>query len=377
VKLFIFGAGATYGTLGRRGVKGFGRELAGSVPNWRTNPLYNALTPYAEAGLKKGEPNADNWDLDVAWTHLDYFAKLRRGLDALGLVFDDGSASLAIHRAAAAVYGPLDHAYLANAWRNAVSFTLRDILKEAAAGDVVVSFNWDVLIEHLLVRHRLHGTTARLVQAPHELGGEVVTLVKPHGSLSWGRAFPHEGDAPDFLPGPNPLLDPMLPADISDQKQPLLLGAVPIKSELLKEVQWRHTFVHRRIMDQWSVLCRALRDAEEVQAVGYGFPSEDQYGLFMLREAARRRSAACRVVLYEVPGRRCDQVAAQLARLLDVPGETIQRRGSVCAPNFDGNGPSLDAQVREAAYFRWCERDRAHGFDLDDWRRAERDFGRS
>ena len=376
VKLFIFGAGATYGTLGRRGVKGFGRELAARVPQWRTDPLYSALVSSAKAALRTREPDADNWDLDVAWTHLDYLAKLRRGLDGLGLAFDDGQASVAIHRAAAAVYSPLDCAYLSDAWRGAVLFTLRDILKEVRAGDVVVSFNWDVLVEHLLVRHRFCGTSLRFVQAPHELSGDVVTIVKPHGSLSWGREFPKAGDAPDFLPGPAPLLDPMLPAEISDRRQPLVLGAVPIKSELLKEVQWRHTFVHRRIMEQWSALCRALRDAEEVQAVGYGFPPEDQYGLFMLREAARLRSRACRVVLYEVPGRRCDEVAGHLARLLEVGDDQIRRRGPVRAPDFSGGRP-IRAQVADAAFYRWRESHSAHGLDLDDWFRAERDFGLS
>jgi hypothetical protein len=375
VKLFLFGAGATYGTLGRRGVKGFGRELAG-LPRWRGDPLYSALAPYAKAALKKGETDAENWDLDVAWTSLDYFAKLRLGLDGLGLIFDEGAASVAIHRAAAAAYGPLDHDYLSRAWHGAVQFTLREILKAVTPGDVVASFNWDVLVEHLLVQHRLCGTSIRLVQAPHRAGGDVVTIAKPHGSLSWGRHFPQQGDAADFLPGPDPLLEPMLPADISDQKQPLLLGAVPIKSELLVEVQQRHPWVHTRVMQQWSALCVALRDADELHVVGYGFPVEDGYGLFMLREAVKLRSRPCRVFLYEVPGRRCDEVAANIARLLELPDDKIGRRGPVLAPDFGGRGPSMRAQVADAAYFRWRERDSTHGQDLDDWFKAERDFGR-
>jgi hypothetical protein len=376
VKLFIFGAGATYGTLGRRGVKGFGRELAGRVPQWRNDPLYRALAPCAKAALKKGEADEENWDLDVAWTSLDYLAKLRLGLDGLGLTFDDGTASVAIHRAAAAAYGPLDHDHLSRAWHSAAQFTLREVLKAVTPGDVVVSFNWDVLVEHLLVEHRFSGTPVRLVQAPHQPGGDVVTIAKPHGSLSWGREFPLRGDAPDFLPGPDPLLNPMLPSDISDQKQPLVLGAVPIKSELLKEIQCRHPFVHRRIMEQWSTLCRALRDADEMQVIGYGFPPEDQYGLFMLCKARELRTKDWRrVVLYEVPGRRCDEVAGHLARLLELPDDKIRRRGPVRAPDFQGGGLPMREQVADAAFYRWRERDSAHGLDLDDWFRAERDFG--
>lgn len=337
-RLFIFGAGATCGTLKRPGVKGFGEALAREVPGWRDDRHYSALARFVDRDVLPGEPVTNAWALDAVWTRIDYQAKLWRGLASLGVGRDDTPIGSPIHRALAAVYGTLDLDYLGRAWRSERPFTLRDVLRIVGPNDVVVSFNWDVLVELLLVR--FSGVGALVVQAPHK-AKDVVTLAKPHGSLSWRREFPPHGDAPDFLGvGLAPLLTVMRPEDIDDRHQPLLLGALPMKSELLAEVQVKHPWVHLRVMEQWSALCGGLRDAEEVYVVGYSFPDEDGYGRFLLGEAMRRRLRPCRIVLYELREKR-KGVEKRMSAALGT-GLDIDWRGSVVAPK-NARGPAEPA----------------------------------
>jgi len=72
--------------------------------------------------------------------------------------------------------------------------------------------------------------------------------------------------------------------------QPLVLGALPMKSELLAEVQGvAHAKVYETIAVQWAEVVRAVEDATELVVAGYGFLPEDDYGRFLLREAVKRR----------------------------------------------------------------------------------------
>lgn len=73
--------------------------------------------------------------------------------------------------------------------------------------------------------------------------------------------------------------------------QPLLLGAVPIKSELLAEIQKNHEPAFDTINLQWREAVQAISRAEQLTILGYGFPPEDQYGRFLFREASARRPA--------------------------------------------------------------------------------------
>ena len=77
--------------------------------------------------------------------------------------------------------------------------------------------------------------------------------------------------------------------DVHDGAEPLVLGAVPIKSELIEEVQRDHPKVHETISSQWRETVDALSEATEVVVIGYSFPAEDAYGRFLLSEAVRKR----------------------------------------------------------------------------------------
>ena len=101
------------------------------------------------------------------------------------------------------------------------------------------------------------------------------------------------------------VMDPMAPNAVGPQREPLLLGAVPIKSELIQEVQQAHfPQVWDVVTSQWKLVTHAIRDAESFIIVGYGFPAKDQYGRFLFREAMKLRSAKSPVVeFYELPDR--------------------------------------------------------------------------
>jgi hypothetical protein len=78
------------------------------------------------------------------------------------------------------------------------------------------------------------------------------------------------------------------------KNDPFVLGALPIKSELLREVQTCYSpgeIVFKVIMHQWQVVVDAVRDVDELVVVGYSFPKEDLYGRFLFQEGLRERRA--------------------------------------------------------------------------------------
>jgi hypothetical protein len=278
-RLFLFGAGSTIGTSRLPGVKQFGAAFTRRCPSWWTDAKYSELAPFVAEMLGTPGASARDWDLDVLWTRLDYVAKLFPALENLGLLHDGGKASKALHRAITAVYGPLNERALLDAWNGPEPFALRDVLRQVEPGDVVVSLNWDVLVEWLLVTCRFPALSTRVVQVPHVARENDVCFAKPHGSLTWRR--PMQLPEPQFTwcnGDGSPLTRAMRPEDIRQDGdvfyQPLLLGAVPIKSEILREVQASHSHVHGRVMEQWRALCEALRDADEFHVVGYGFAKD-------------------------------------------------------------------------------------------------------
>jgi hypothetical protein len=98
--------------------------------------------------------------------------------------------------------------------------------------------------------------------------------------------------------------------------EPLLLGAVPIKSELIREVQEAYfRQVWQVVMMQWRLVTRAVRDADSFIIVGYGFPTEDQYGRFLFGEAMRLRAKPPRSIeFYELADRaECTESAIRSA----------------------------------------------------------------
>ena len=118
-----------------------------------------------------------------------------------------------------------------------------------------------------------------------------IHLIKPHGSVSWRYILDPRGPHIESL-NVTPSITPMKPEDVkTGGPQPFVLGAVPIKSELIKEVQ-QHTEAFEVVASQWQALVRMIREAEEVIVVGYSFSIDDGYGEFLFREAVHQRPGA-------------------------------------------------------------------------------------
>ncbi|GEM_PF-3076371 len=325
MKVVILGSGATAGTLPDcPTLSDFGEALATELPEWRE--VYTALAR-AVADSQGGATAADQWNLATVWTRVDYYAKLHR---ALGTCDYGPEASYDLHRAVLDVYGTTAIERLERLMGLQQSFTLLEIVDTLVAGDVLVSFNWDVVAELIAERRGLP-----LIQTPHPSSAGLIGLVKPHGSVSWVH---HLGKCVEFLlPDGRPQTSPMLSEEVVlNAKEPFLLGAVPIKSELIREVQSvGRTNALEVIQDQWHAFIEGVRCADEIFVVGYSFPQEDQYGRFLLREAVRRRvhgAPPVTVHYYEL----ADRVAEVRKAILETfgqPGIRLQCRGKVEAPN--------------------------------------------
>ena len=180
----------------------------------------------------------------------------------------------------------------ARAIRKTTQCTIVDVLlKQVKPGDVIVSFNWDTLVERLAMRFGL-----KLVHGP-DRPGKKIGFAKPHGSLAWriGTIRPNQ------LNG-RPLLDPLpefsIVPKITDM-EPLLLGAVPMKSELIFEVQQCYApHVFEIIISQWRAVVEAVCEADTIVVLGYSFPKEDEYGRFFFKEGMRQRSKRLKRIEY-------------------------------------------------------------------------------
>lgn len=305
----IFGAGASAGTAGLPASRDFGAELARARAHWARAFPHLARLVRSLPGSRRG-----GWDLSQAWTRLDYLDRLGWALDDS---FDRAAASVELRRALLTVYGR-HGPDLARRVARGHSQTARDLLREVSPGDVLISFNYDVLLEHLARAVGLH-----LVQAPCEAcprrAHRCVQLVKPHGSLSWRVEVGRRGTRVQWRGSQGaPLQRPLRPEQVNAGSRPLVVGAVPIKAELLHEPRQgaEASPVHEVIVAQWRSALAAVRRAERAVVLGYSFPPEDQYAAFLFREAARARRRPLRVEFFEVEA----QAEVTAGRLLDVFG---------------------------------------------------------
>jgi hypothetical protein len=226
MKTTIVGSGATFGTLPQcPTTPGFGSALlarfAARGEDWQHK--YLRLAEVVHDLWPEQRVLGSGWDLAHVWTRIDYFAKfpnLRRGGDY------GPEASYQLRAAILEVYGkPLCeevNALLNRGW----AFTLLDIVAELRAGDVLVSFNWDVVVELIVQRLK----KVDLVQAPG-VADNSVQLIKPHGSVSWlHRVGGGRGGTVETPTEPVLSVTPMEPKDVKNGVQPFVIGAVPIKS---------------------------------------------------------------------------------------------------------------------------------------------------
>lgn len=329
MKVFFIGAGASRGTLQSSGTPvpvaaQFGKVLNDIDRCWASK--YPSLVKVVD---HLGLPLAD-WGLEPVWTCVDYYAKLSKAI----LGADDWpGVSRELKKALLQVYGKRCDLAAEKLTVND-SYTLGHVLKnELKPGDALVSFNYDTIVERLA---RRFGHTMRPVCTHKKRGG--IMLAKPHGSTSWimelcsRRVISASDDG-------GPLLDSLTPKDVDQKREPLLLGAVPIKSELIREVQaftgisngrsWFEVF--DTITQQWSAVVKAILDAHTIVVVGYSFPREDQYGRFLIQEATRLRQKRLIIEFFELKDKASDR-AKEIIDAFDGRVAKLIFRGEVLPP---------------------------------------------
>ena len=309
MKVFFIGAGASKGTFHSTGTPvpvaaEFGKALQDIDPQWPFH--YPALFKIVE---HLDLPPA-NWGLEPVWTCMDYYAKLQKAIPQSSAWSDE---SPQMKKALLEVYGKrCDDA--ADQLPLTDSYTLGRLVKnELSPGDILISFNYDTIVERLA--HRF-GHTVLSVYAQDRKKG--ITIAKPHGSTSWMLDFncnPRRVISASNHGGV--LLNSLKPTDVYNGRvysgrEPLVLGAVPIKSELIREVQWAcgSTQVFNTIIRQWRAVVEAIRDADSVVVVGYSFPQEDKYGRFLLEEGTRLRSSGLTVEFFELQDKKSERKEA-------------------------------------------------------------------
>jgi hypothetical protein len=293
MKAFLFGSGASRGSLENLCVpvaRDFGQILAEVCPDWKHD--YPALLRIVEH-LRL---NPSSWPLEPVWSCADWYAKLQPALP-LANPWDDESGQ--IKKALLAVYGARCDA-AADHVRND-STLAKFFQSEIHKGDVLISFNYDTIAERVAPRY---GCNLR----SRSRATNSVAFAKPHGSTSWTLDLASRTVTWSSADG-SPLLSSLSATDVDSRREPLVLGAVPIKSELIREVQELHgtAAVFEAISTQWRTVVEAIRDAETLVVVGYSFPVEDRYGRFLMQEGLRLRARDLRIEYFELEDREADR----------------------------------------------------------------------
>jgi hypothetical protein len=140
-------------------------------------------------------------------------------------------------------------------------------------GDVVITFNWDLLVEEALYDLKK--------EWKYELRDGVICILKPHGSLDWYDSK-EASIAPDLVFPLNQKFRRILvfkrfrPPRVPNPVVPVILPPVINKKIVYKELQsiWRGAWL-------------ALRHAPEIYVIGYSLPPEDLHARFTIRSAIR------------------------------------------------------------------------------------------
>lgn len=165
-------------------------------------------------------------------------------------------------------------------------------------GDTVISFNWDVAIEHCIQEFDKKSLPLRyLPSGPHN----ALTLLKPHGSVNWYE-MPSEGyeavdDAHPFRKDWRRCAYAdcretlKFPSKSYGRRAPVMVPPVNAKvfwSETSNESQ--RSFEKQRddlFKEIWRGAYNALRNAAEIYILGYSLPPLDWHARWVFRAALR------------------------------------------------------------------------------------------
>lgn len=326
MQAFFLGAGCSRGTFRFSDfpipvATEFGKALSAVEPRWQRK--YPALLQVVRhLKLKSSE-----WCLESVETCMDYYAKLQPALPRKKW----NCESEQMKKALLAVYGRrCDKA--ADRVRDDSTLALL-LRRKAKPGDYLISFNYDTIAEKVATRlgHQLRSVNSITARRPNRGKGDLV-FAKPHGSTSWTINLA-DGSV-NWTNDGTPLLQSLHSSDIDSGREPLVLGAVPIKSELIKEVQiaGRTYDVYNAIAAQWRGVVETVFRADTIFILGYSFPNEDQYGKFLIQEGLRRRklNRGIRIELYELKDKESER-AKELSAIFGSHLRELIFRGPVKA----------------------------------------------
>jgi len=159
--------------------------------------------------------------------------------------------------------------------------TIREFVGQAVKrGDVIITFNWDVSVEHALHLHPDEPSFDYLFKP--ENGDVDVFLLKPHGSIDWFRRkqLPSRTKDKDVIKLDEtlcvfPFFDFKRNPSLSS-KPPVIVP--PISSKDFSEIFLKKT---------WASVYKAVSRASELHIIGYSLPQEDQFSRLVLRRAIR------------------------------------------------------------------------------------------
>lgn len=277
--LFLVGAGCSLGTLHNR--ESIRPPTAAEFVNQLDKRGWINDYPELKKVIEHARKAHRHVGLEELWTTIDLHAKFVSPFPiawtARGIVIRE------LKSAVVRMYGSLCDEISRSISETDNCTLVKVVASEIKAGDTLISFNYDTIVERLV---------SRMAKAPLQHGKELkpgtIRFAKPHGSTSWCIK-----DLPHAVTDGNPLMESFSHEAIRDEiHDPLILGAVPLKSELVYEVQeyYRSPRVFEVIREQWRTLANAVAIATRIVILGYSFPKEDMYGRFFINEGQTARS---------------------------------------------------------------------------------------
>ena len=111
------------------------------------------------------------------------------------------------------------------------------------------------------------------------------------------------------------MIGPCLVSPCDDCVQPFVVGAVPIKTELIDSKELHGTDPQNPyavLEGQWKAFMDALQETDDLVVAGYSLPDDDAYGRFLIQEAIARRSHRVQQVYFYAKADSEDTMALKL-----------------------------------------------------------------
>lgn len=191
---------------------------------------------------------------------------------------------------------------------NAISDGWTDLV---SPGDVLITFNWDLVNEILLFRANKWSCQGGYGMPGHPneaLGESPVMILKVHGSCNW--ALRHEQDQSLYIGYKALFFDQMTaeedPAPVGSSAD---FGSSLIVPSYLKDPS--RVSILRRV---WESAGDALRKANNIIVLGYSLPDADLHSQKLFREAIRQNTSL-----------------ASIGLVLGANSESYERWGALCS----------------------------------------------